>query len=102
MTTRTSFGKTLLKWLPIVPMLGLMWYAGQTVEQYPARIGVIHRSCSDPANRDRLEFRQQTYCVRPDERRTWDNMWRNVYILIGLFGIAAGISSFVRRREKKP
>jgi hypothetical protein len=95
------FGMLLLKWVPIAPMLVLIWYSDQTVEKYPARIGVTHRSCSDPANTDRLEFRQQTYCVKPDERQTWDEMWRNVYALIAVFIFAAIISSIVARRERK-
>ena len=90
-----------LKYLPVAPMLVLVWYSDQTVEKYPARIGVTHRSCSDPANSDRLEFRQQTYCVKRDERQSWDKMWRNVYALIGLFAFAAVISSVVTRRERK-
>jgi hypothetical protein len=90
-----------LKWLPLAPMLALIWYSDQTVEKYPARIGVTHRSCSDPANTDRLQFRQETYCVKVDERQAWDEMWRNVYALIALFVITAAISSVVTRRDRK-
>ena len=74
----------------------LAWYMNEKVEAYPASIGVVQRSCADPANDGHLTFRQQTYCVTRSESQTWDRMWLKTYFLIGVTVVCAAIASGAR------
>lgn len=98
MTDAHSLKRKAIKYLPVVPFLFLVGYHAARVDRYPSRIGVTKRSCSDPKNAGRITFRGETFCVRPDEAETWDRMWRNEYLLMGVF-VAWYVSAALCRRD---
>ena len=91
----------IIQYLPLAPVLVLIAFHATSVDPYPAKIGVTHRSCADPANSGRLTFRGETFCVTPAEAKAWNSKWRTEYALMAIFAACWGISALARRQKSK-